>query len=260
MTDEPLATPLLVTHAVEYRFNPPALLGPHCLRLVPMVGEPTIGRSTLTVDPRPRRRRDVTTSDGVTTTEVRFDGRLGLLRAEGRSAVDPTGTTGTTGAPPTTGRADVGSEEAVRAAVQCCGEVAAEIRYVERHDPEPRSLEDVMASGEGSCRDMAWMAHHRLTSAGWRSRVVTGWLLPHRPADDPVSWSGLLHAWVDVATTDGRWAGIDPTTAEPTGPHHVRLACGTESTDVDVVVGATSPAGVTVASSITVSNAAARPE
>ena len=67
-------------------------------------------------------------------------------------------------------------------------------------------LPEVLDRRVGVCQDFAHVMLALARQAGWPARYVSGYLLPERL--DEVAES---HAWVEVATPDGRWIGLDPT-------------------------------------------------
>jgi transglutaminase-like putative cysteine protease len=82
-----------------------------------------------------------------------------------------------------------------------------------------RDAREVLASGEGVCRDHAVLLTTLLRAAGIPSRVVAG--LVH------MDGAFYYHAWCE-AFVEGRWVGLDSTRPGPRlTPTHIKLAQGT---------------------------------
>jgi transglutaminase-like putative cysteine protease len=68
--------------------------------------------------------------------------------------------------------------------------------------------------------------------AGWPARYVSGYVVPGNA--EAVAES---HAWVEVATPDGRWIGLDPTHGVAVRDGHIRVAVGRDYDDAAPVRG-----------------------
>ena len=93
-------------------------------------------------------------------------------------------------------------------------------------------LPEVLERRVGVCQDFAHVMLAAARQAGWPARYVSGYLLPN---DDEAV--GESHAWVEVATPDGRWTGLDPTHGTVVTDGHIRVAVGRDYDDVPPVRG-----------------------
>jgi transglutaminase-like putative cysteine protease len=93
-------------------------------------------------------------------------------------------------------------------------------------------LPEVLERRVGVCQDFAHVMLALARQAGWPARYVSGYLLP--TSSDAVAES---HAWVEVASPDGRWIGLDPTHGVAVRDGHIRLAVGRDYDDVAPVRG-----------------------
>jgi transglutaminase-like putative cysteine protease len=93
-------------------------------------------------------------------------------------------------------------------------------------------LPEVLDRRVGVCQDFAHVMLALARQAGWPARYVSGYLLPS--SSETV---GESHAWVEVATPDGRWIGLDPTHGVAVRDGHIRVAVGRDYDDVAPVRG-----------------------
>ena len=112
----------------------------------------------------------------------------------------------------------------------------ASIREVFKYVPGATTvgtrLPEVLDRRVGVCQDFAHVMLAVARHAGWPARYVSGYLLP--TAKEAV---GESHAWVEVATPDGRWTGLDPTHGTVVTDGHIRVAVGRDYDDVPPVRG-----------------------
>ena len=73
-----------VCHETHYRYSAPVLFAPHVLRLTPRSDNAVLLTHSLTVDPAPTIRQDVTDRHGNTITRVEFGDPSGHLGIESR--------------------------------------------------------------------------------------------------------------------------------------------------------------------------------
>ncbi|MGB7913815.1 MAG: transglutaminase N-terminal domain-containing protein, partial [Rhodomicrobium sp.] len=73
-----------VCHEKHYRYSAPVLFAPHVLRLTPRSDNAVLLTHSLTVDPAPTIRQDVTDRHGNTITRVEFGDPSGHLGIESR--------------------------------------------------------------------------------------------------------------------------------------------------------------------------------
>lgn len=240
----PTGVVVAVRHTTTYRFDPPARLGPHVLRLRPARHT---SATVLSADVAVR---------GVAGVELRWsehDGWwLGRLRAPRRVRTLVLDTRLRLSLRPTDGAGlvaalahlDVTTEPSappmtVTDALAECSRLARAVTHERRDAPGVQPPATTVASGRGSCRDSAWALTTSLCGSGTTARYVTGYLLgvagvaelrdgATAPADH-----AELHAWCELFVPDHGWVGLDPTTGAVTGEHHVPLA---SSHDPDLAV------------------------
>jgi transglutaminase-like putative cysteine protease len=82
-------------------------------------------------------------------------------------------------------------------------------------------IAEVIERRVGVCQDFAHVMLGLCRYLGWPARYVSGYWVP---AEDLGSLES--HAWVEVATPQGEWVGLDPTYATVVQDHHVSAAVG----------------------------------
>jgi transglutaminase-like putative cysteine protease len=82
-------------------------------------------------------------------------------------------------------------------------------------------LAEVLERRVGVCQDFAHVMLGLCRYLGWPARYVSGYWVP---AEDVGTLES--HAWVEVATPQGEWVGLDPTYATVVQDHHVSAAVG----------------------------------
>ncbi len=102
--------------------------------------------------------------------------------------------------------------------------VHARLRYLPESDPMPVAATEVLARGEGVCRDFAHLGIALCRSLSIPARMVVGYLQDLEPMD--------LHAWFE-AFVGGRWYAFDPTRPQD-NKARVILARGRDAADVPV--------------------------
>jgi transglutaminase-like putative cysteine protease len=88
------------------------------------------------------------------------------------------------------------------------------------------SVADVLERRVGVCQDFAHVMLALCRHLGWPARYVSGYWVPDEDLGSLES-----HAWVEVATPEGDWVGLDPTYATPVRDHHVSAAVGRDYDD-----------------------------
>jgi len=88
------------------------------------------------------------------------------------------------------------------------------------------SVADVLERRVGVCQDFAHVMLALCRYLGWPARYVSGYWVPDRDLGTLES-----HAWVEVATPDGEWVGLDPTYATTVRDQHVSAAVGRDYDD-----------------------------
>jgi len=104
------------------------------------------------------------------------------------------------------------------------------IRYVVREEAGVQTPEQTLTEGSGSCRDSAWLLIHVLRHQGIAARFVSGYLLEDAQANEhqEMPRTNDLHAWCEVHIPEMGWVGLDPTSGQFTGAHHIPVAYAPE--------------------------------
>lgn len=85
---------------------------------------------------------------------------------------------------------------------------------------------EVLDRRVGVCQDFAHVMLALCRHLGWPARYVSGYWVPD--LDQATLES---HAWVEVATPQGEWVGLDPTYATAVHDHHMAVAVGRDYDD-----------------------------
>lgn len=97
-------------------------------------------------------------------------------------------------------------------------------------------VDEVHRTRKGVAQDFAHLLVAMARAAGVPARYVSGYLF----ASDPTAESSVeddrlqvkSHAWTEVAVPGFGWWGLDPTTRQQTGDHHVKVGHGRDYDDV----------------------------
>jgi transglutaminase-like putative cysteine protease len=87
-------------------------------------------------------------------------------------------------------------------------------------------MAEVLERRVGVCQDFAHVMLALCRYLGWPARYVSGYWIPDQD-QGPLQ----THAWVEVATPQGDWIGLDPTYATAVDDHHVSAAVGRDYDD-----------------------------
>jgi transglutaminase-like putative cysteine protease len=109
---------------------------------------------------------------------------------------------------------------------QAMGRLPEHLAYLRGATSVMTSVADVLERRVGVCQDFAHVMLALCRYLGWPARYVSGYWVPDRDL-------GILesHAWVEVATPEGDWVGLDPTYATAVRDQHVSAAVGRDYDD-----------------------------
>jgi transglutaminase-like putative cysteine protease len=237
-----------VCHETHYRYSAPVLFAPHVLRLTPRSDNAVLLTHSLTIDPAPTLRQDITDRHGNTITRVEFADPSGHLSIESRFELE----TRVPQAPASSalpllpwpyGISDaiadylppVDQDESVRAfAAELASESGQEVlnflarlnqtlfTRMDRHiRPEgaAQSAAHTLATGRGACRDLTVLFMEACRSLGVPARFVSGY---QAHADTP-DGRRHLHSWSEVFLPGLGWQGFDPMHGLSVTDGHVAL-------------------------------------
>ena len=86
-----------------------------------------------------------------------------------------------------------------------------------REEGPPRSPEETLEEGSGSCRDFALLAMEACRSLNIAARFTSGYHLPTVPL------LPSLHGWAEVYLPEAGWRGLDPSEGILTADRHIAL-------------------------------------
>ncbi|MHB1934406.1 MAG: transglutaminase family protein [Leptospirillum sp.] len=244
-----------ISHRMDFSFTDPVFFEPMTVRLRPRSdASQTLLTHRLAIMPEPDRVVDCIGMDGNIESILWFSGVHGKLVIHASSRVqtlrinpfdfllpDPQNLTlpfeGSRSWPaifapyldsrPITGKAFeafakriilLSNKETVPFLTCLAKEIHDSLAYNIREDGPPRSPEETLRQGEGSCRDFALLAMKVCQFFGIPARFASGYHLPPLSRQPP-----SLHAWLEVYLPGAGWRGLDPSEGVMTAEHHVTL-------------------------------------
>jgi uncharacterized protein (DUF2126 family) len=156
-----------------------------------------------------------------------------------------------------------GSVEFLIALIQ---RLSGDIRYLVRMEPGVQSCEQTLELASGSCRDTAWLLVQVLRHLGLAARFVSGYLIqlksdvvPAEGPPGPARDSCDLHAWADVYLPGAGWIGLDPTSGLLCAEGHLPLAATPHYESAAPITGSVDRPDVEFAVEMHVARVAERP-
>jgi len=237
-----------VRHETLYRYSAPVRLASHVLRLNPRADGAALVARSLTIDPRPTVRQELTDRFGNSITHVDFEGLSDCLRIESRFDLDTVAAAPPIdqGLPPLPwpsalgdGMAEYRSGDEQDVVVRgFASELASEsgwavltfldrlnrtlftrVKHDIRIEGAARTPAHTLATGRGACRDVTVLFMAACHSLGIAARFVSGY---QAHADTP-DGRRHLHAWPEVFLPGFGWRGYDPTHGLAVADGHVAL-------------------------------------
>lgn len=231
-----------VVHTTRYRYDAPVHLEPHTFRLRPREdGGQHLLHHSLLITPAPAGRADLLDREGNVVTHAWFTGELESLEVRSEFEVE-------------TLRQNpfdflLAQSDRILPGADCAGKVAEfahslaaaaknqtipflssltqtvnqSVRQIVRRDGPPNSPETTLASGEGSCRDLAVLFCAACRAVGVTARFVSGY-----ERDASLEENGDLHAWAEIYLEGGGWRGFDPSRGLAVSDSHVAVAASTD--------------------------------
>ncbi|MBU4435286.1 MAG: transglutaminase family protein [Alphaproteobacteria bacterium] len=94
--------------------------------------------------------------------------------------------------------------------------------YINRYEEGVQSPLETLASGQGACRDLAWLMVEGLRRLGYAALFATGYI--YAPSAESLRGAGATHAWCEVFLPDLGWLEFDPTNGLAESPDLIRVA------------------------------------
>jgi transglutaminase-like putative cysteine protease len=106
--------------------------------------------------------------------------------------------------------------------------IHGEFRYAARDEAGTQIPSITISTGQGTCRDFAWLMIEVLRRLGYAARFVTGYLYSprlDRPDAEPGRLgAGSTHAWCEAFLPALGWVEFDPTNGLAESPDLIRVA------------------------------------
>ena len=246
---------IAVEHSTVYRYDRPALLGPHDIRLRPRDdGGQRLTDFELRIDPPPVMLTACFDQDGNHTARAWFEAPTSALAVRSRFTVETLRTNpfdylladrallrvplrygerlGSVLAPYTVrGNASEAVAEFARAAAgragwntvafltELTGEIYSSFEALLRPEGQPLPAAETLQSRAGSCRDFAVLFAEACRAMGLAARFVSGYEREAACAEP-----AYMHAWAEVYLPGGGWRGFDPSRGMAVAASHVAVA------------------------------------
>jgi transglutaminase-like putative cysteine protease len=107
------------------------------------------------------------------------------------------------------------------------------VAYRRREEPGVQTPAETLASGSGSCRDLAYLYMEAAKLLGYAARFVSGYSYTNQAEDE----AGSTHAWAEIFLPGAGWKGFDPTRGELVGENHFPVAVGRLPQSVPPIAG-----------------------
>jgi transglutaminase-like putative cysteine protease len=114
------------------------------------------------------------------------------------------------------------------------GTIRTLFRYSLRHTEGVWSVEELLGSKEGTCRDFAHLMIEAARFLGLGARYVTGYLCS---SPDGREGESHTHGWCEIYLPGAGWRGFDPTNGVLAGSHHIATATSVAAGDIPPVEG-----------------------
>jgi transglutaminase-like putative cysteine protease len=132
--------------------------------------------------------------------------------------------------------------------------IADSIRYERREEGEPLAVAETLARGRGACRDVAVLLAEALRHNGVAARLVSGYLFEGDADAEDRRAASALHAWTEAYLPGAGWVGLDPTHGVLCNHCFIPAAVGLTPADIAPVSGSyfsDTPVGSTLSASLT---------
>ncbi len=228
-----------VVHSTRYRYDAPVHLEPHTFRLRPRDdGAQHLIRYSMAISPTPAGQATLLDREGNVITQAWFAGQTEELEVRTEFEVETLRENPFDFLVAQADRQLPGRGEASGPIGAFAVELAAaanhqtipfvtsltrtmnlNLRQILRREGAPLAAEATLASGEGSCRDLAVLFCDICRAVGLTARFVSGY---EREAS--LQENGELHAWAEVYLEGGGWRGFDPSRGLAVATSHVAVA------------------------------------
>lgn len=254
-----------VRHETRYTFEAPVFLEPHTIRLRPRDGSgQRVVRASINIRPAPSSMTEALDLHGNVVTHCWFDGMTDILTIANEFEVETTRTNpfdflllpaanhplpwlaGPDVPPALLARGPAPAEEVTALAMGLAFAAPGVIAFLNaltvhlhgvvvvhhREFGDPHEPSHTLASGAGSCRDLAMLFVDACRAVGIASRFVSGY-----QEGDPDQTGRELHAWAEAFIPGGGWRGFDPSLGLAVADRHIPVASAPQPGDAAPVTG-----------------------